>query len=144
MVHAHIASLSPCSGAANDGYTRSSLQDSRLFGPSPWKILSHYLWTNGLLSNPAPGENLVSGNLVMETGCSRQPPCAACRDEWPVSHLGRGDDTIGSPHRTQISQFECFELILVLKLDKQFPAEQFEATVSQSTVPSPPLSVPAL
>ena len=24
-------------------YTRSPLEDSRLFGPSPWKILSHYL-----------------------------------------------------------------------------------------------------
>ena len=24
---------------------------------------------NGFLSNPDPGENLVSGNLVMETGC---------------------------------------------------------------------------
>ena len=33
-------------------------------------------------------------------------------------------------------QFEFFELILLLKLDKQFPVEQFEATVSQSTVPS--------
>ena len=33
--------------------------------------LSHYLWTNGLLSNPGPGENLVRGNLVMETGCMR-------------------------------------------------------------------------
>ena len=31
--------------------------------------LSHYLWTNGFLSNPDPGENLVRGNLVMETGC---------------------------------------------------------------------------
>ena len=34
---------------------------------------------------------------------------------------------------------ELFEFILLLKLDKQFPVEQFEATVSQSTVPSPPL-----
>ena len=24
-------------------YTRSPLEDSRLFGPSPWKILRHYL-----------------------------------------------------------------------------------------------------
>ena len=24
------------------------------------------------LSNPAPGENLLSGNLVMETGCNEQ------------------------------------------------------------------------
>ena len=35
------------------------------------------------------------------------------------------------------SKFELFDLILLLKLDKQFPVEQFEATVSQSTVPSP-------
>ena len=41
--------------------------------------------------------------------------------------------------RARISQLELFELILLLKLDKQFPVEQFEATVSQSTVPSPPL-----
>ena len=27
---------------------------------------------NIFLSNPAPGENLVSGNLVMETGCTRR------------------------------------------------------------------------
>ena len=30
-----------------------------------------------------------------------------------------------------------FELIPLFKLDKQFPVERFEATVSQSTVPSP-------
>ena len=51
--------------------------------------------------------------------------------------LGRGDDMIGSPHRARISQFE---LILLLKLDKQFPVEQFEAAMSQSIVPSPHLS----
>ena len=58
----------------------------------------------------------------------------------------RGDDAVGNPRRAQISQFqlrtrfsqfEPFELILLLKLDKRFPVEQFEATVSQSTVPSP-------
>ena len=53
-------------------------------------------------------------------------------------HLGRGDDTVGNPHRAQASQFELFEPILLLKLDKQSPVEQFEATVSQSTVPFPP------
>ena len=51
---------------------------------------------------------------------------------------GRGDDTVGNPHRAQISQFELFELILSLKLDKRLPVEQSEATVSQSTV-LPPL-----
>ena len=53
--------------------------------------------------------------------------------------FGRGNDAVGNPHRAQISQFEPFELILLLKFNKQFPVEQFEATVSQSTVPSPPL-----
>ena len=40
-------------------------------------------------------------------------------------------------------QGELFELILLLKLDKRFPVEQFEATVSQSTVHSHPLRDPA-
>ena len=51
-------------------YTRSPLQGSRLFGPRPWKILAATYETNGFLSNPDPGENLVRGNLVMETGCT--------------------------------------------------------------------------
>ena len=48
--------------------------------------------------------------------------------------------TIGNPHRAQVYQFDFFEFILSLKSDikKQFPVEQFEATVSQSTAPSPP------
>ena len=54
-------------------------------------------------------------------------------------YLGRGDDTVGSPHRARNSQFELFELIHLSKLDKRFPVERFEATESQSTVPSPPL-----
>ena len=41
--------------------------------------------------------------------------------------FGRGEDTVGNPHRAQISQFELFRLILLLKLDKRFPVEQFEA-----------------
>ena len=51
-----------------------------------------------------------------------------------------GDETVGNPHRTRIAQVELFELSLLLKLDKQFPVEQFEVRVSQSTGPSPPLS----
>ena len=53
-------------------------------------------------------------------------------------NLGRGDDTVGNPHG---AQFELFELILLFKFDKQFPVEQFEATVSQSAVPSPLLGI---
>ena len=56
-------------------------------------------------------------------------------DSW---YVGRGDETVGSPHRAQIVRFEFFELVLLLKLDKQFTVEQFETTVSQSSVPSPP------
>ena len=48
--------------------------------------------------------------------------------------FGRGDNTVGNPHR---AQFKSFELVLLLTLDKQLPFEQFEATASQSTVPSP-------
>ena len=40
------------------------------FWTQPLENLSIDSVTNGFLSNPAPGENLVSGNLVMETGCS--------------------------------------------------------------------------
>ena len=70
-------------------------------------------------------------------GAERCPKKLARR---AASSLGRGDDTVGNPPRAQISQFELFELILFLKLGKQFPVEQFEATASQSAVPSPPLS----
>ena len=56
---------------SNNACTRSPLEGSRLFGPSPWKILatSCETWNKWFLSNPAPGENLLSGNIVMETGC---------------------------------------------------------------------------
>ena len=57
----------------------------------------------------------------------------------PLSLFGRGDDTVGNPHRAQIFRFDFFELVLLLNLDKQLPVEQFEAAVSQSTVPPPPL-----
>ena len=52
--------------------------------------------------------------------------------------FGRGDDTVGNPHRAQMSQFELFELVLLLKLDRQSPVEQFQPAVSHSAVPSPP------
>ena len=43
-------------------------------------------------------------------------------------NLGRGDDAVGNPPRAQIARFELFELILLLKLDKQLPVEQFDAS----------------
>ena len=41
--------------------------------------------------------------------------------------FGRGDGTLGNPHRAQNYTFESFERILFLKLDKQLPGEQFES-----------------
>ena len=60
------------------------------------------------------------------------------KDIHHFTDLGRGDDAVGNPRRAQIYQFELFELILLLKLGKQFLVERFEATASQSAVPSPP------
>ena len=57
----------------------------------------------------------------------------------PRAGLGRGEDRVGNPFRARISRFELFELIPSCKLDRQLPVERFEAAVSQSTVPSPPL-----
>ena len=44
-----------------------------------------------------------------------------------LTTFGRGDETVGDPHRAQIYQFELFKLILLSNLYKQFPVEQFEA-----------------
>ena len=44
--------------------------------------------------------------------------------EQHIIHMIRkADDTVGNPNRAQISQFELFELILLLHLDKQLPVE---------------------
>ena len=50
------------------------------------------------------------------------------------------DDTVVNPHRAQISQFELFEFLLLLELDKQLPVGQFEAIISQLRVLSAPLT----
>ena len=84
-----------------------------------------------------PGAVTVSGHTVC-----RQPTCVnkRCRG-GKVGHqgraLGRGEDTVGDPHRAQISQFELFEPILLSKLVKQLPVERFDTTVFESTVPPP-------
>ena len=54
------------------------------------------------------------------------------------------EDTVGNPQRAQTSQFELFVLILLLKVDKPFSIEQFELTISLSTVNSPPLLASSL
>ena len=76
-----------------------------------------------------------------QAGVASRPPLWVDRamQANQAAKVGRGDDTVGNPHRAQIYRFELFELILLLKLDKQLPVQRFEATLSQSTVPSPPL-----
>jgi len=59
----------------------------------------------------------------------------------------RVHDTVGSTHRARMYKFELFEFVLLLRSDKRFPiekqlhVEQFEAAVSQSTVPFPSLEL---
>ena len=48
--------------------------------------------------------------------------------------------TVGTLIELIFFEFELFELILLMRLDQQFPVERLEATVSQSTVP-PPLTL---
>ena len=78
-----------------------------------------------------------------DSSSRRSKPKRALADE-PCAAPGRysegGDDTVGNPHSAQISQFAVFERILLSKLGKQISIEQFEPTVSQSTVSSPPLN----
>ena len=52
-----------------------------------------------------------------------------CEAHQLAAGLHKGEGAIGVPHRAQISRFELFERILLLKLDKRFPVELFEATV---------------
>ena len=57
------------------------------------------------------------GHPLQRTGEGKSATGArGSKDSKPA--IGRGDDTVGNPHRAQISQFELFELILLLKLDK--------------------------
>ena len=91
---------------------------------------------------------LTKGFLIFHDGRHHDPSPLmarfdARRRDVAVRQFERGDDTIGNHHQAQISQFELFELFLLLKLDNQFSIEQFEPTVSQSTVssPSPPPSI---
>ena len=54
---------------------------------------------------------------------------------WTGRNFGRGDDAVGSPRRAQISQFDLFKLVLLLRLDKQIPVE---SNIILINTPSPP------
>ena len=83
-------------------------------------------------------ENWVSYRFCHKDCAATGKTCCSFTDtgiNWQLSQ--GGDDTVGHPHRSQNCQFELFELIISLKLDNKFSIEQFEPTVSQSTVSSP-------
>ena len=84
--------------------------------------------------SPTPGEEGPAGRLRRPEKEERRtllrafarPPREKDLEEWcqrvgpigkfPEPVFGRGDDTIGNPHRAQIHQFELFELIVLSKL----------------------------
>ena len=78
----------------------------------------------------------MSGQDVPRGGAGprgRQPPLRVRGPHLPdPASIGRGDDALGNPRRAHFFRFELFELVLLLKLDRQFPVEQFEATGSAS------------
>ena len=49
----------------------------------------------------------------------------------------KGDDTLGNSHRARISQFELFELFLLLKLDTQISRSH---SISVNGIPPPHLN----
>ena len=76
----HVTRLSPRVGLLRQIYLIGTETGSQLVHPvsitrfpsfrtQPLENLSVDSVKNGFQSNPAPGENLESGNLVMETGC---------------------------------------------------------------------------
>ena len=85
---------------------------------------------------------LVAGTGLIQTSCSNP----LHRSESPQDFLsqrcfGRGDDTVGSPHRAQVPPFELFELVLLLKLGKQLPSSNSRRWYRSQQYP-PPLKAP--
>ena len=60
------------------------------FRTQPLEHLSVDSVNNGFLSNPAPGEDLPSGSLVMETGCRGHPGGQAGALQRRLRRPGRG------------------------------------------------------
>ena len=93
-------------------YTRSPLEDSRLFGSSPWKILATTHEQKRFLSNPAPGENLLSGNLVMETGCTIPVLAALGRPESLMGWVARPFSVFNILYYTIIYYVSCIMYLI--------------------------------
>ena len=90
------------------------------------------------------GKMLVWG-LGVRGSAERLPRPRPRGCDGALETLGRGDDTVGNPHQAQISQFdraqvyqcELFELIFLLKLDKQFPSNNSRRRYLSQQYPPP-------
>ena len=51
-------------------------------------------------------------------------------ERGPAGRSVGGMIRLGNPRRAQMFQFELFELILALKINKQLPVERFEANTT--------------
>ena len=59
----------------------------------------------------------------------------------PISHPSEGvDDAVGNPRQAQIYKFEFFELILLLRLDKQLPCRAVRGNSISVNSTLPPLT----
>ena len=78
----------------------------------------------------------ISKNTTNKPNKNRRAAPGGTTRAGPTARLGRGDDTVGNPRRARISRF--FEFVLLPKLDKQLPVEQFEETVFSVNSTLPP------
>ena len=81
LTHSLTDAIPPGGGIGGAAHNQSVSVPARvpsgcIFGPRPWKFLALIVQNNGFLSNPDPGENLVSGSVFVLGGgspgnCSR-------------------------------------------------------------------------
>ena len=68
--------------------------------------------------------------IYIHTSCRYVFVCSfTCIMYKHAPYRSTGYNTVGNPHRSQMYQFELFELIISLALYKRFSIEQFEPTV---------------
>ena len=75
-IHIHVFKLHPVSVRRFPSFRTRPLE----------KVLATTYEQNNFMSNPAPGENIISGNLVMETGCMFININNSCCHVWQVPH----------------------------------------------------------
>ena len=83
----------------------------------------------------------VSGLHAQQAPCAIGTPAEAwalpwSKPRWPL--LGRGEDTVGHPHRAQIVQFELFELFDRIEIRQTILYRTIRAnSISINSIPPP-------